>query len=142
MILEHAGPFLADCYDNTSSRPNATRASDDLYVGTRLFSQKIIDTMGLTGITTPPSTHLHRQHPLHEDLRKALNKHRTLRTPESQLIKLTKGEDFSSSVKKILSHKDRALLPKVPDFMTVTAAEGADELITFSTREPPLPSHI
>ena len=131
VILKHAAPFLADCYDNPSTRPNSSRASDDLHTGLHIFSERIKDTMGLTVITTPPGTHLRKKHQLHDELRKALNKHRNLHTPMNALYKILRGIDDFESLKKINSHKYRPLFPKVPHFMTVTSAENADDIIAF-----------
>lgn len=63
--------------------------------------------------------------------KKTLNKHRTLRSPLHVLQKTLKGIDASATVKKLLSLNDRSFYPKVHDFMTVTAAEDADDIISF-----------
>ena len=131
MVLKHAAPFLADCYDNPSNRPYSSRASDDLHTGLHIFTQRNKDNLGFSVTTTPPGTYMHKRHPLHEELRKALNKHRTMRTPRTSLYKIVKGFNAYESLIKINSYRDRPIYPKVSDFMTITTAENVDDIISF-----------
>ena len=130
--LREAFPdFISDCYTDPSSRPNFTRASEDLTVGQYIFDQEVKDALGFTVSLTPPGTHMHKQHPLDGEVRKALNKHRNNYTVEANLRKLLKDIEPQEPHKKLAAHPDRPLLSKVASFMTVTAAEGADEVISF-----------
>ena len=79
---------------------------------------------------------MHRKHALHMDLHKALNKHRELRTSKEKLVKLLKGVYAYEGIKRIRDHKGRAVSPKVPNFMTVTATEGTDNIIDFLNSGP------
>ena len=61
-----------------------------------------------------------------------MNKHRNDYTVEANLCKLLKDIEPQQLCKKLAAHPDRPLPPKVASFMTVMAAEGADEVIFSS----------
>lgn len=130
-LLQYAAPFLADCYDNPSSRPASSQSSGDLQASLAMFNTSLMDKLGFSATMNPPTIHLHKQSSLHGDLLKALNKHRLARTPQKDLLKLVKGVPSADILKRLATSKDRPLTPKVQRFLTVTTADAADSVVTF-----------
>ena len=131
LILAHATPFLADCYDDPKTRPESSRTSDDLRYGQSILTQASKETLGFSVNLSPPSFIMHKVHPIHNELRRALNKHRDERSSKEDVQKALRGIDTFHTLKRLKNQKDRPLPTKVSDFMTVTTAGGCDDIITF-----------
>ena len=72
-----------------------------------------------------------KKHPLHNEIRVALNKHRELRTPKQELLNIIYEVETRTTHKRLLGMKNRPLLPKVQDFMTITASKNVDAVVSF-----------
>ncbi|MPC09203.1 hypothetical protein E2C01_001805 [Portunus trituberculatus] len=96
-----------------------------------MFNASLTDKLGFSAAMNPPTIHLHKQSSLHGDLLKALNKHRLARTPQKDLLKLVKGVPSADILKRLATSKDPPLAPRMQRFLTVTAADTADSIITF-----------
>lgn len=131
LLRDTCAIFISDCYTNPSSRPNSSKASDDLMMGQQIFNQKLKDGLGFSISLTPPGTQLHKKHALSEDIHKALNKCRVDRTSEASLRKILKGIEPQEPMKRLSAQAGRPLFPKVASFMTVTADEDIDRIISF-----------
>ena len=101
IILNHAMPFIADCYDDPTNKPESSRTSDDLRFGQGIFTQPIKEALGFSVVLNPPGTKMHKIHPLHKDLRTALNKSRTLRASQEELVASLKGINAHHTMKKL-----------------------------------------
>ena len=130
-LLPPSIPFLNECYDDPNKRPESSKTSEDLSAATNMFTEALQESLGFALIQTPPGINIHKIHPLHNDIRLALNKHRDQRTPVHELRKIVQDVDTQSTSKKLLSMKNRPLPPKNQDFMTVTPNEKVDEVISF-----------
>ena len=123
--------FLNECYDDPNKRPESTKTSEDLSAASHLFPETLYETLGFTLNQFPPAFNMHKKHPLHNEIRVALNKHRELRTPKQELLKIVCEVETRTTHKRLLGMKNRPLPPKVQDFMTETASENVDEVVSF-----------
>ena len=110
-------PFIADCYEDCyedpTNRPECSRTSDDLRFGQGIFTQPIKEALGFSVVLNPPGTKMHKIHPLHKELRTALNKSRTIRASQEELVASLKGINAHHTMKKLKNLKDRPLTVKV-----------------------------
>ena len=124
--------FMTDCADEPQAASRECAASADLDRARRQLNSTLSDRFGATITTSPHPSFVHaRRHPLHEDLKKALNKHRVNRTTRDHILKLLKSVEASEAKRKVKTFLEKPLTPKVPSFLNVTGIERADPILDF-----------
>ena len=131
LLIEAFPEFISECVTDPADRPNASRASEDLLAGQGIFNPKLKETLGFSICLSPPGTRMFRKHPLSDKIREVLNKHRVTQTSEQILEKIIMDSGSLKLHKELSTRGSHTLRSKVQSFMTVTADEDADQVISF-----------